>query len=179
MLGSRRVAILSRTGRHRPTGSRETAVKHVVTTIDIDVPVEDVFAFMTDLDNAPLWSVGLVEVRHNGPLAEGATGTDVRVMGGKQVEMPWRITSFDRPSVVAMAYQKPFPMTAEFTFEPTGAGTRMTCTTTLRPTGAYRLLGPAIAREARKTDEEQFAKAKHLLESRYADRSDPRAESGR
>jgi uncharacterized protein YndB with AHSA1/START domain len=151
-------------------------MQRIVTTIEIHRPVDEVFDFLTDLDNAPLWAVNLVEVRHDGPLGPGARGTDVRTMGRKQAEMPWEITRYEPPNVVEFTYGKPFPATATFRFDATAHGTRMTCDTTLHLVGLYRLLKPAIAREARRTDAQQFQNAKELLEARvdtFTDTHDP------
>jgi uncharacterized protein YndB with AHSA1/START domain len=143
-------------------------MQRILTTIEINRPVEEVFGFLTNLDNAPRWTVGLVEVRVDGRLRLGTRGTDVRTMGRKQVEMPWEVTRYEPPEVVEFTYGKPLPATATFTFERTAQGTRMTCDTTVRPTGLYRLISPLIAREGRKTDALQFRKAKKLMEARSA-----------
>jgi hypothetical protein len=62
----------------------------------------------------------------------------------------------------------PFPATADFSFRSTGAGTRLTCSMDLRPRGFWRLLGPLIAREGRKSDQAQFQKVKQILEGQRA-----------
>jgi uncharacterized protein YndB with AHSA1/START domain len=144
-------------------------MKPIVTSVEIGHPIDDVFAYLTDLNNALEWSTELVEVRYDGDVRKGATGTDVRTMGRKRVEMPWTVTSFDPPREVVFEYGPPFPATAAFTLEatPTG-GTRLTCRSDIRLPGLYRLLGPIISREARKVDEVQFARAKVILESRPA-----------
>lgn len=138
----------------------------VVTTIDIERTPEDVFAFLSDLDNAPLWTVDLIEVRHNGPLHLGARGVDVRLVNKKPTEMPWEVVGFDPPHILALSYSEPLPATATFTMETIPGGTRVTCDTTLTLKGAYRLMAPLIAKEARTTDEEQFRRAKAILEGR-------------
>jgi uncharacterized protein YndB with AHSA1/START domain len=139
-------------------------MRPITTTIEIHRPVDEVFSFLTDLDNAKLWTVDLVSVRAAGPLGAGVHGTDVRVMGRKQVEMPWQVTRYEPPHAIAFTYGDPFPATATFTCEATEGGTRLTCDTTLRLKGLHRWLGPLIAREARKTDAVQFRKAKTVLE---------------
>lgn len=144
----------------------------VVTTIDIERPVEDVFGFLTDLDNLPQWAVGLLEVRHDGHVRLGAKGVEVRMVGKKKTEMPWEVIRYEPPRVVAFAYSEPLPATATFTMEPIAGGTRLTCDTELELKGIYRLMAPMIVKEARQTDAKQFAKAKATLEGRGADRHD-------
>lgn len=148
-----------------------TEMQRIVTTVEIDRPLEEVFGFLTDLNNAPLWTVDLIEVRHAGLLRAGTDGIDVRKMGGKQVEMPWTVTRYEPPRAVQFTYGDPFPLTATFRLEPTPAGTRLTCDTNLRLRGFYRLLAPLIAWEARRVDAQQFQKAKQLLEGRVAEQT--------
>lgn len=142
-------------------------MKPIVTSVEIDLPIHDVFEYLSNLENATEWSTELVEVRHDGDLRKGATGTDVRTMGRKQIEIPWTVSSFDPPHQMVLEFGAPFPATAAFILEATPTnGTRLTCRTDMRLTGLYRLAGPIIAREARKVDQIQFARAKAILESR-------------
>jgi uncharacterized protein YndB with AHSA1/START domain len=141
-------------------------VPEVETSVEIARPQEEVFAYLTDLKNAKEWSTEFVDVTYDGELAEGTTGADTRRKGGKEIVMPWTITAFDPPHRVVFEYTAPFPVTADFSFRPTDAGTVVTCSMDLRPTGFWRLLGPLLAREGRTSDQAQFQKVKQILESR-------------
>ncbi len=137
----------------------------IETSIEIERPQEEVYAYLTDLRNALEWSTGLVSVTYDGDLREGTTGVDTRTLGRKELVMPWTVTAFEPPARLVVEYGAPFPATAEFSFRPTEAGTLVTCDTDLRPRGLWRLLGPFMAMEARKTDAAQFRKVKEILES--------------
>ena len=142
-------------------------VASISTTVEIDRPIEEVFEYLTNLDNAPEWSVEVVDVRHDGPLQVGATGQDVRMMGKKQVTMPWTVTEFTPPHRMVLDYTEPFPINAAFLFASTpSGGTRVTCNTEMKPTGRWKLMSPLMAREGAKTDRTQFEKVKRILESR-------------
>ncbi|HLF59562.1 MAG TPA: SRPBCC family protein [Acidimicrobiia bacterium] len=138
----------------------------ISTTLEINRPIDEVFEYLSNVDNAQEWSTGLVEVTRDGPIRLGATGTDVRMMGRKRLELPWTITVFEPHHRVLVEYTKPFPMSAGFTFEATEAGTQVSCETTMKPTGFWRLLVPLMARMAANTDRAQFEKAKQILEAR-------------
>jgi hypothetical protein len=138
----------------------------VVTSIEIERPREEVFAYLTDRKNAKAWSTEFVDVIYDGELAEGTTGTDIRRVGRKEIVMPWTVTAFDPPNRVAFESRAPFPATADFTFRSTGAGTLLTCSMDLRPRGFWRLLGPLIAWEGKRSDRAQFQKVKQILEGR-------------
>ena len=112
----------------------------ISTTVEIDRPIEEVFDYLTNLDNAPEWSVEVVDVRHDGPFQVGATGQDVRMMGKKQVTMPWTVTEFEPPHRMVLDYTEPFPINAAFLFASTpSGGTRVTCNTEMKPTGRWKL----------------------------------------
>jgi uncharacterized protein YndB with AHSA1/START domain len=139
----------------------------VTTTVDINRPIEEVFEYLTNVDNAPEWSVEIVEVTRDGPFRLGATGKDVRMMGKKQVSMPWTVTEFAPPRRMVLEYTEPFAFSAAFLFEATSLGTtQVTCTSQMNPTGRWRLLSPIMKREAAKTDRIQFENAKQILENR-------------
>lgn len=136
-----------------------------VTSVDIARPIAEVFEYLVNIDNALEWTTELVSVQHDGPIQLGATGVDVRTMGNKEIEMPWEVTAFEPPHRALFEYTEPFPAKADFIFEEVDGGTRVTCKTTLQPTGLWRLMSPLMAREAHKTDEAQFQKAKRILEN--------------
>jgi uncharacterized protein YndB with AHSA1/START domain len=140
----------------------------VSTTLEINRPIDEVFDYLSNVDNAHEWTVGLVDVTHDGPIGLGATGSDVRKMGRKQINMPWKVTVFEPPHRALFDYAAPFPMSADFRFESTARGTQVTCETTMNPTGLWKVLAPFMAREGAKTDRAQFAKAKQILEGRPA-----------
>lgn len=138
----------------------------IETSVVIDRPQPDVFEYLTDLRNAKEWSSEVVDVIYEGELSQGSRGADTRKMGRKEIVMPWRITSFDPPSQVIIEYERPFPITARFSFAASGSGTLVTCATDLHPRGWWRLLTPMMTREAGKADEIQFQKVKAILEAR-------------
>lgn len=135
----------------------------VTTSVEINRPIDEVFGYMSNLDNLE-WTVGLVEVNHDGSLRLGAGGTDVRLMGRREVTMPWTVTAYEPPHRVQFEYQKPFPLTADFRLESVKGRTLVACETTMKPKGLWRLLGPLMALETKKTDRTQFAKLREILE---------------
>lgn len=139
---------------------------HIETSVVIDRPQQVVFEYLTDLRNAKEWSTEVVEVTYEGELSKDSRGADTRKIGRKEIVMPWRITSFEPPAQVVIEYERPFPITARFSFAASGSGTLVTCATDLHPRGWWRLLTPMMAREAGKADEIQFQKVKAILESR-------------
>ena len=138
----------------------------IQTSIEIRRPQDEAFAYLTDPRNAKEWSTELVDVTYDGDLTQGTTGLDTRKVGRKTIVMPWTVTKYQRPERIVFEYGRPFPATAEFSFRTTDDGTLVTCDTQLRPRGIWRLLGPLMAREAKKADAVQFEKVRAILEGR-------------
>ena len=137
----------------------------IVTSVDIERPLPDVWSYLTDLHNAKDWSTEVIETEYSGPLQLGAKGVDTRRQGKKEVKWEWEVTSYEPPNLLALTYGPPLNAVANFTFEAVEADqTRVSCVTDLKPSGWWRLLTPMIAAEGRKADETQFAKVKAILE---------------
>lgn len=136
------------------------------TTVVIERPVQEVWDFLNDIRNRDKWNTEVVGTTYDGALQEGSTGTDTMRMAGREVKMDWRVTKFDPPHLLDMEYGPPTNAVASFTFEEVEGGTRLSCHTTLKPSGWMRLMSPFMAGEGRKADEVQFAKVKAYLEGR-------------
>jgi uncharacterized protein YndB with AHSA1/START domain len=145
---------------------RRRVVAKIETSVEIARPVAEVWEYLTDLRNEKEWSTEVVDTTYSGPIQLGATGTDTRRWGKKVVKWDWKVTAYEAPRRLTLTFGPPMNAVADFTFEPTTQGTRLTCTTTLKPSGWTRLIAPLIAAEGRSADQKQFAKAKEILESR-------------
>ena len=137
----------------------------IETSVEINRPLEEVWAYMTDLRNAKNWSTEVVDTVYSGPIQLGASGVDTRRMGKREMKWNWEVTGYDPPRRLTLAYGPPINAIADFNFEPTGDnGTRVSCNTTFSPNGWMKLIAPIIAAEGRKVDQKQFTKVKEILE---------------
>ena len=77
----------------------------VVSTIEIDRPPEDVFAFATDLVRFGEWQKDVVrlELHGGGPLGVGSRFTTTRQLGGVEYKTTQEVTEFSPPSRFAAA----------------------------------------------------------------------------
>src|SRR5215213_11361794 len=77
----------------------------VVSTIEIDRPPEDVFAYATDLVRFGEWQkdVVRVELHGGGPLGVGYRFTTTRQLGGVEYKTTQEVTEFSPPSRFAAA----------------------------------------------------------------------------
>jgi uncharacterized protein YndB with AHSA1/START domain len=135
-------------------------------TVEIERPVEDVFAFLTEPGNLPRWQPSLLQLRPHGrgPLRPGLEVTEVRRFLGRVMETTWVCTEH-RPCRRSVIENDDGPVRFRGTFElePAGAGTRFTWTV---ETGgaAARLVGPLAACTTRQELAANTSRLKQLLE---------------
>lgn len=136
------------------------------TTTLIARPPDEVFAFITDPANTPVWAPAVLESRSEGPIRLGGRGTEVRRFMGRKLELAWEITQYEPGRGYGYRYPGgPIPLETAFALEPDPRGTRLICTTDLRPRGLLKLLTPLILREAKREDAENFRRLKQAIES--------------
>ena len=137
-------------------------------SVVIGSPVEEVFDFVTDLGNAPLWQSWAVEARYtsDGPRGAGASYVYVARFLGRKIESAGEITAFEPNRRYAWKVTSgPIPMEAETVFEPVDGGTKVTAVWLGEPGGFFKLAEPIVVRMAKRQLETDFANLKDLLEA--------------
>ncbi len=140
-----------------------TAYSH---TIEIERPVAEVFAFVTDPAHYPSWQPSIVHLQahHRGSLRVGSGATEVRRFLGRQLETTWICVEHRPCSVSAIESDDgPVPFRGTFALEPCAAGTRFTWTLELSG-AASRLAGPLVGRATRSELRTNSDRLKALLE---------------
>ena len=136
-------------------------------SVIVNRPAEDVWKFMTDLANTPKWDPGVIEVKQTstGPIGVGTTlqsrHSRNRVLNVRVIE-----------------YEPNRKFTLEFTSGPVkgtrgsyvmanieGKNTKLTRTLDVKFSGVYKLLGPFLARSARRERGAEVSNVKRILES--------------
>lgn len=120
---------------------------HIEGEIVIERGVEDVFDFVANQCNEPLYNAEMLSSVKVGDGAIGCgTRFDVVMRSGKR-EFPLTVefTEFERPARLA-SHSEAMGMTTDgaLTFESLGASTLMRWVWDVRPTGAMRLLSPLV-----------------------------------
>jgi carbon monoxide dehydrogenase subunit G len=74
-------------------------VRRVERSAVVAAPPDDVFAYVSELDNLPNWQTGIVDVRRtsDGLVGVGASAVVVRELMGQRIEAPLKITAYDPP----------------------------------------------------------------------------------
>lgn len=137
-------------------------------SVTINRPLEEVFRFMTDNQNALQWQSGLLEARvTNDVIGVGKTWVDVVQVFGRRIEIASELTEFEPLRMVGFkSTSGPIPLEGRYAFEPDGAGTKVTFTLQGEPGGFFKLAEPIVARSTQRQWETNLANLKDLLEQR-------------
>jgi uncharacterized protein YndB with AHSA1/START domain len=141
-------------------------------TIVINRPVADVFAFVTDARNNPQWqtSGGLRETRQmpESPVGVGTRITEVWHFMGRQSEATSEVTEYQlNKKYSRKGIEGPSPIVSgDFLFEPVAEGTRWTSIVTIKAGGLFAIAEPLLASTLKKGFESSMNEAKALLEKR-------------
>ena len=135
-------------------------------TVMIERPIEDVFGFLSDLENIPKWNYAIIETRKvsEGPVGVGTTYRQVRSVPSRSEER-LEITTYDPPGQLEIRGQLgPFASRLVYALEAIPAGTRVTNTVELELRGPGRLLSRVAVPRVREAVAANLGRLKELLE---------------
>lgn len=142
-----------------------------VNTVEVERPVEEVFAYLADFENVPEWNYAIVETTKlsEGPVGVGTTYRQVRSVP-RRSEESFTVTIFepDRRLVIEGTLG-PFDAALEYLLEPTAAGTRLTNEVELRPRGILRMVGRLAGPRVMEAVGKNLGELKRRLETGGAD----------
>jgi carbon monoxide dehydrogenase subunit G len=144
---------------------------NVETSIIINRPIKEVFAYVTDARNSPQWDSGLVDIQQTpqSPVGVGTRITEVRKFLGRKMEATGEVVEYEPPTkYTRKGIGGPFPITGSLTFEPTTEGTKLTWIFKIEPGGFFALAEPLVARSLKRGLESNLGDVKDLLENRVA-----------
>ncbi len=136
--------------------------------IVIDRLIEDVFDFVVDERNEPLYNSALI---HSDKVTDGPVGLGTRfhathVSARRPVDMDVEITAYDRPRRVASKTTMSWSEIAgELAFASVGSSTKMRWDWDVRPKGVATLLKPLIGVIGRRSERVCWEGLKRYLES--------------
>ncbi len=135
----------------------------------IERPIEEVFAFVTDPNNDPLWQSTSLETEQTseGPVDAGTTFRNTSKFLGRRIDSTYEVTENDPPHKQCVRITSgPIPGSGCYLFEPANGGsTRFTQIFEAEAGGFFRLAEPLVARAIRRQMEADMETLKDLLES--------------
>ncbi len=133
----------------------------------IDRPVDDVFAYVADTTNDPVWHLDVLHAkrRGEGPTHEGSE-FDIRIkpfMGQSGGSL--RVTRFESNQLLELSGRMgPLEPTIQYTFRATDGSTEVRRAVRLQPPGLMRLLQPLMRPTIAKRNSEFLGNLKRVLE---------------
>jgi uncharacterized membrane protein len=136
--------------------------------VEIQRPVHDVFAYVTDVGNLPEWQRATSEAAWEGGEGPG-TGARVRhktTFLGRTVDMELEVTAYEPDRRFDLRTLKgSISFTVRHSFQPSNGGTKIHFVGEGEPGGLFRLAGSAVARRAERESRADFERLKTVLES--------------
>ncbi len=143
-------------------------------TIDINRPVEEVFAYVTDTRNQPEWSSSVLEasLEGSGPIGVGSRMKSVAKFLGRKIDVTAEVTEYDpNRKFSARSLSGPFKGESEFRFETTDQGTRLRLLAEGETGGLFKLADPVLSAIAQRTIQTDLHTLKDLLEAQVPSRA--------
>ena len=149
----------------------------ITSTVHIDSDPETVFAIMTELENTPLWVMGIVgtEPLQRGPIRTGYRYRETRHIGAKETTRIFEIIEHIGPGEgkappfthVAQSAQMGFKTTYYYLIEDHDhGGSRVEMTLIVKATNPFSAIFlPLVVRELKKQDGDQLKKLKGFIET--------------
>lgn len=135
---------------------------------DIERPVPEVFAYVTDPAKLPTWQTNTVSVvqEGDGPLALGTRLREVhRGPGGKELESLVEVSEYEPDSRFGLRMiEGPLLVHGLLGFEHVDGGTRLFFTVHGEPSGAMRFAQPLLRRGLKRQFMQHCANLKRVLE---------------
>jgi ligand-binding SRPBCC domain-containing protein len=138
----------------------------VSSSVVINKPLAEVFAFVSNNENSTKWQGGVEAIIAEGPPnVVGSKFTEVRKFMGQEMKSTLEITAFEANAKwTAKVVKGPVPFEATTTFEAAGGGTKMTTQVEGEPKGFFKVAEGMLSGQLQKSLEEDGARLKKLLE---------------
>lgn len=132
--------------------------------IHIDASPADVWAVLTDADQASKWMSVVKSSTREGPLEVGATVHSKASFLGLSFDVENQITEADEPSRYALHGESPFQTTLVFELAESGGGTDLTASTKVDPGKFFPVPGAVLKRQVKKQMQTDSRNLKKLVE---------------
>lgn len=139
----------------------------VTAATTIRAPRSDVARFVVDHRNDPAWIGGISESELLGdpPVAVGSRVRRVASFMGKRIEYVNEVTALEPDARLEMrSVKSPFPMRVTYGFEDAGGGTATSVRVEGDPSALYRLAGPLLVRQVRRSVQGDLERLREILE---------------
>jgi uncharacterized protein YndB with AHSA1/START domain len=120
---------------------------HYKTSVIIHRPVDQVFDYVTNIENSSQWGDAVVDAwqETDGPMGAGTIVTERVKMGPVTSDLSWEITAFEPNRLCVYEGESELGRSrTAYIFEALGDDTRLAVEVTVEQSGIYRFLKPFI-----------------------------------
>jgi uncharacterized protein YndB with AHSA1/START domain len=139
----------------------------IESSIHIDRPRDEVFEFLTNVENLPKWHSGVIRSKPStsGPVRLGSQFSEVVKVGPWTLDALCTVTDIRTNERFAfqMTSSGPLDCDARFGLQLAARGTRLMIDGTARLKGIWRLLQPLVAEELRNETRKELEAIRRLL----------------
>jgi uncharacterized membrane protein len=141
----------------------------VENSIVINRPVDEVFEFVSNIENNPLWQGATLEAKKTseGALRVGSTSATVTKFLGRRIEASGEITEYEpNQKLSSKITSGPIPAKSSASFERAAEGqTKFSIVFEADATGFFKLAEPLVRRAAQRQIDNDHATLKDILEA--------------
>ena len=133
----------------------------------IDRTPEDVFTFVTDLDNLVRWlpRVTRAERLSGGPLSVGSRYRETRLAKGRESTVEMEVKEFEPPRTYSTGFAAGgYEATYSYSFQAEDAGTRVRLAFKITGQGLQALMAPIVSYAIKRQDKKQLKRLKEAVE---------------
>lgn len=134
----------------------------------IDVPVKDVFTFVSDPNNMSKWNSAVVSIQQITP-GEVGVGTKFKTVGqamGRKLEGELQVQTYEPENQCGFQLNAgPMQMNMTLSLKTVGTGTKLSLNVQGNPAGVFKLAEGVMTGQVKSLMEGNFAKLKSVLES--------------
>lgn len=130
-------------------------------------PIDEVFEFVSDVKNNPLWQSSIVEGRQtsSGSLGVGTTITTVSRYLGLRIKTDWEVIEYEpNKKYVAKSLSGRGQAKGSWSFEPVASGTCVDLVAEIGFSGLLRIVEPMLKFIGQRVTKKEFAALNDLFE---------------
>lgn len=141
----------------------------ITSTMVINRPSDEVFAYISNFENNPQWQKGQLEAKFtsDGPLGVGSTYDQVAKFLGRRIVPTFEVLEYEPDKMVkAASTAGSFPITFTRMVEPREGGTLVTAVVEGDSSGFFKLAEPLMARLVKRSVDADYRNLKRILEGK-------------
>lgn len=144
----------------------------VTATVDIAALPEEVFAYLSDMENNPKWQSGMVSARwtSDGPIGVGSTYDQVATFLRRKIESTFEVEAYEPGRMIrASSTAGSFPITFARMVEPIDSGTKVTAIITGDASGFFKIAEPILRLIVQRSIDGDYRNLREVFTPRNAD----------